>query len=139
MKKIVFVVLFSLISFSLYAQNEKVDSVLRKWVACFNKQDYQKAYDLYAPFYRDKVRLDIFTKNMKMVYGMMMGEIREIKFISFNGQYYKFILFAKSNQIEADVTLVVDSEYKFRYFNFDGIGGRGNPPPVAGNLRTTGS
>ncbi len=135
MKKIVFVVLFSLISFSLYAQNEKVDSVLKKWVDCFNKQEYQKAYDLYASFYRDKVTLDVLSKNMKMAYGMM-GNIKTVKFISFNGQYYKFILYAKSNQIEADVTIVVDSEYKFRYFNFDNIGGRGNPPPVAGNLRT---
>ncbi len=129
---------FYLMSSSVFAQNEKVSKVLNQWVVCFNKQDYQKAYDLYAPFYKDKVSLDILTKNMKMVYGMMMGEIKGIKFISFNGQYYKFILYAKSNQIEADVTLVVDSEYKFRYFNFDGIGGRGNPPPVGGNLRTTG-
>lgn len=137
MKKIVFIAFFHLASFSLFAQNEKVDKVINQWIGCFNQQDYQKAYDLYAPFYKDKVSLETLAKNMKMVYGMM-GNIKKIKFISFNGQYYKYVLYARSNEIEADVTIVVDGEYKFRYFNFDSIGGRGNPPPVAGNLRTTG-
>jgi hypothetical protein len=113
-----------------FAQDKKVDSVLKIWIDCFNKQNYQKAYDLYAPAYKQKVSLDGLTNRMKETFGMM-GKLKSVNFISYKDYVYKYLFYAKSNQIEADVTLVVIKDYKLGYLVFDSIGGTGDPPKSA--------
>lgn len=129
MKKLLVLVFFlHFMSFFSQAQHAKVDSLLNKWKESYNKQDYEKSYALYASFYKDKVDLGKFTKSLSTIF-QLMGPIKSFKYVSFNGQYYKYLFFGQ-NAVEADVIIVVDVDNKFRYLNFEAIGGKGDPPPI---------
>jgi len=67
---------------------------------------------------------------MKETFGMM-GKLKSIKFISYKDYVYKYIFYAKANQIEGDVTIVVNKDYQLGYLVFNSIGGAGDPPPAA--------
>ncbi|MFA6277594.1 MAG: hypothetical protein WC622_12635 [Pedobacter sp.] len=130
MKKTVIISLICISSLLTFAQDKKVDSVLNKWIDCFNKQDYQKSYNLYAPVYKQKVSLEWVTNQMKETFGMM-GKLKSIKFISYKDYVYKYIFYAKANQIEGNVIIIVNKDYQLGYLVFDSIGGTGDPPPAA--------
>jgi intein-encoded DNA endonuclease-like protein len=85
---------------------------------------------LYSSTYRSKVSLEKQTEMLKDVYGMM-GKLGSAKFISYKEYVYKYVFYAKKNQIEADVALVIDKDLKLSYLSFDAIGGKGDPPPAA--------
>jgi hypothetical protein len=124
---IAFLCFNSLLTFS---QDKKVETVLNVWMDHFNKKEYQRAYDLYAPAYKQKVSLEWLTNQMMETFGMM-GKLKSTKFVSYKDYVYKYIFYAKANQIEADVTIVVNKDYQLSYLVFDSIGGTGDPPPAA--------
>jgi hypothetical protein len=129
MNKILLLVLFlNFLNVFSYAQNVKVDSLLGKWKEFFNKRDHEKSYGMYANFYKEKVDLEKFTKSLTTIFHLM-GPIKSFKYVSFNGQYYKYLFFGQ-NDVEADVIVVVDVDSKFRYLNFETIGGKDDAPPV---------
>jgi hypothetical protein len=116
-------------SVMLFGQDKKVDEVVKKWKGYFNQQDHQAAYDLYSPFYQKRVALPILTENMKRAYDLM-GKLKSFKLISFKDHVYRYVLYAKANQVSAEVTLVVDKNFQLNYFTIDQIGGQGDPPPM---------
>ena len=130
MKKIIFITVLIFACSTTFGQDKKTDEVVEKWKNYFNKEDYKSAYDLYSQAYQQKSSLSNLTRSMKDVYGMM-GKLKSIKFISYKDYVYKYIFYAKANQIEADVSIVVNKDGQLGYLNFDSIGGTGDPPPMA--------
>ncbi|MFD0942032.1 hypothetical protein [Pedobacter boryungensis] len=127
MKKILIIGLLSFISLITFAQDKNVEVAINKWIDCFNEKNYRGAYDLYASVYKQKVPLETVTAQMKEVFGMM-GKLKSIKFISYKDYVYKYIFYAKTNLIEADVSIVINKDYQFGYLGFESIGGTGDPP-----------
>lgn len=131
MKKLIIVLFLSILGITSYGQDQKgTDKIIKDWITSFNNQKYGEVYKLYSPTYQSQVSLEKQTKMLKDIYGMM-GKLASAKFISYKEYAYKYIFYAKKNQIEADVTLVVDKNSKFSYLSFDAIGGKGDPPPAA--------
>ena len=130
MKKYIIIAFLSFISLSSIGQDKKVDQLLNKWIACFNKQDVNAAYDLYTSSYRQKVSIETVAKQIKGIFGMT-GKLKSIKFISYKDHVYKYVFYSKENQIESDVSIVVSKDYQLGYLGFDSIGGTGDPPPMS--------
>ncbi|WP_160292117.1 DUF3887 domain-containing protein [Pedobacter lusitanus] len=129
MKSSILLIIVSLSSFSVFAQDKYAEDAAKKFVAQFNSQKYDDIFDSFSSRYQKKVTKEGLRSYLKQIKGMT-GGFKSAHFKTKSYRLYSYFLIAKIEGINADFQFRTDSDNKIDFISFQRIGGSSSPPPI---------
>jgi hypothetical protein len=127
-------IIATLFSLSVFAQDKYAEDIAKKFVTQFNSQKYDDIFDSFSSKYQKKVTKEGLRSYLKQIKGMT-GGFKSAHFKTKSYRLYSYFLITKIEGINADFQFSTDQDNKIDFISFQRIGGSSSPPAIGKTIK----